>query len=265
MDFALILFICVAVTGVIWLLDTLWRLLTKNYIGVGGPSQSKARWIIDYARAFFPILLIVFLLRSFVIEPFRIPSGSMLPTLQNGDFILVNKYRYGLRIPLTNAVAFEIGSPQRGDVMVFQYPHDESVNFIKRVVGLPGDNVIYDNKQLVINGEPIAQQIVDESSLVTPQQRSIPVAVLHENLGEAPHLIQINEEKSTRTDFRMNFTVPPDHYFVLGDNRDYSNDSRFWGFVPDDNIIGQAFLIWFSWDVAGGSGINWNRIAEAIE
>ncbi len=267
MDFALILLLGVLVTGTVWLIDSIWRLITRTFFNVSALPRSRGRWIIEYARAFFPVLLVVFVLRSFVVEPFRIPSGSMLPTLQNGDFILVNKYQYGIRLPVVNRKAFEVNSPERGDVMVFRFPHDEKVNFIKRVVGLPGDKVIYDNKKLYINGSAIEQTVVGDSVLQPSGSNSqtVPVSVRREELGGDPHQIQVNEQKRTRTDYQMDFTVPEQHYFVLGDNRDYSNDSRFWGFVPEENIIGKAFLIWFSWDASGGDGVNWSRIAEAIE
>ncbi len=264
MDFALILLICVAVTGAVWFLDTLWRLITRKIVVSNSNKPARGRWIVEYARAFFPILLIVFVLRSFVVEPFRIPSGSMLPTLQNGDFILVNKYRYGIRVPLTNDKILEIENPDRGDVMVFKYPHDASVNFIKRVVGLPGDKIIYDKKKLYINGEEIEQEFIEETVVRPSANRAITVSVLSESLGENMHRVQIDEVKRKRTDYEMDFTVPENHYFVLGDNRDYSNDSRFWGFVPDENVIGKAFLIWFSWNSAE-KDVNWSRIAEAIE
>ena len=164
MDFELVLAIAVSVTGFIWLVDMFWRWFKKRFLAVrpGGVERPAHRWIIEYARAFFPVLLIVFLLRSVAVEPFRIPSGSMLPTLQVGDFILVNKYQYGIRLPVVNKKLIEVGSPDYGDVMVFRFPHDENVNFIKRVVGLPGDSVEYRDKTISINGQEIAQDVIGE-------------------------------------------------------------------------------------------------------
>ncbi len=264
-DFSFILVIAVAVTGVIWLFDTIWRLLKKHVITVRHESGTRSRfyWIVEYARVFFPVLLIVFVLRSFIIEPFRIPSGSMLPTLEIGDFILVNKYEYGIRLPVLNKKIYEIGAPDYGDVMVFRYPHDESINFIKRVVGLPGDSVLYENKQVTVNGTIVAQDIEGEYLINSGANRKTQARMLNETFvnGESHQILQ-DENRDSRT---LVFRVPENSYFVLGDNRDYSNDSRFWGFVPEKNIIGRAFFIWFSWDSVGNTGVNWNRIAAAIE
>lgn len=264
MDFALVLAIAVSVTGLIWLLDLIWRKVIRNLIFVSSDGGRKTGyWVIEYARAFFPVLLIVFALRSFVVEPFRIPSGSMLPTLQIGDFILVNKFKYGIRLPIIDDKIIELGSPEYGDVMVFKYPHDRAVNFIKRVVGLPGDTVAYTDKKLYINGDEVAQDVTGTYVVVTNASRRNETTRLNESFhsGES-HSILIDENRWTSN---MEFTVPEGHYFVMGDNRDYSNDSRFWGFVPDENLIGKAFFIWFSWDSIGGNGVNWSRIAAAIE
>ena len=265
MDFELVLAIAVSVTGFIWLVDMFWRWFKKRFLAVrpGGVERPAHRWIIEYARAFFPVLLIVFLLRSVAVEPFRIPSGSMLPTLQVGDFILVNKYQYGIRLPVVNMKLIEVGSPDYGDVMVFRFPHDENVNFIKRVVGLPGDSVEYRDKTISINGQEIAQDVVGEYWINPESNRKIQTQLFSESFGsEEQHKILIDEKRGART---LVFNVPEDTFFVLGDNRDYSNDSRFWGFVPEANLIGRAFFIWFSWDSAGGDGVNWSRIAASIE
>ena len=263
MDFALILAIAVLVTGSIWLLDIIWRFLKRKIFRYNTDLPSKRNWVIEYARAFFPVLLIVFFLRSFVIEPFRIPSGSMLPTLQIGDFILVNKFHYGIRLPVLNNKVIDLNSPDYGDVMVFRFPHDEKVNFIKRVVGLPGDSVIYKDKFLQVNGKKIAQIDVGDYWVEPTANRRIQTRHITESFDEAEsHSILIDDKRVSRN---LTFIVPENTYFVLGDNRDYSNDSRFWGFVPEENVIGEAFLIWFSWDTKGGKGINWSRIANAIE
>ncbi len=264
-DFSFILVLAVSITGAIWLIDTFWRFARKHVMTSANGSESSGRlsWIVEYARVFFPVLLIVFVLRSFVVEPFRIPSGSMLPTLEIGDFILVNKYEYGIRLPVINKKVFDIDEPDYGDVMVFRFPHDNAVNFIKRVVGLPGDSIVYENKQITINGTVVAQNVEGDYVIDSGSNRKIQSRLLNESFvnGES-HQILHNERRSTRT---LVFKVPEDSYFVLGDNRDYSNDSRFWGFVPEENIIGRAFFIWFSWDSSGDTGVNWNRIAAAIE
>ena len=264
MDYSLALVLAILLTGGIWFLDVLWRLFKRNVLvdrHEVRPS-SKRHWIIDYARAFFPVLLIVFLLRSFVIEPFRIPSGSMLPTLQIGDYILVNKYQYGIRIPVANDKFIEIGSPKFGDVMVFRYPQDESVNFIKRVIGLPGDTVHYIDKTLYINDQEVRQSDLEEYWINPKKGRKIQTALKQEEFADETHQILIDNKKTSRN---LKITVPENTYFVMGDNRDYSNDSRYWGFVPEELIIGKAFFIWFSWDFSSGDGINWSRIAAAIE
>lgn len=219
-------------------------------------SILRQPWWLEYTAGIFPVILIVFLFRSFLFEPFRIPSGSMLPTLHIGDFILVNKYEYGLRLPVSNTKIVPLGSPERGDVVVFRYPKDESIDYIKRVVGVPGDTVEYRNKVLYINGQEQKlshpQDFFDESTMVTLRQQT-------EQLGSVAHMIAwddrrpsaVYEPAVTRRNntcvynaqgFRC--TVPEGQYFVLGDNRDNSEDSRYWGLVPDENLVGRAVFIW---------------------
>jgi len=270
MDFALMLFVALLVTGGISLWDRMARRLreggTMKVEGGEGSgavaARTSERWIVEYSKAFFPVILIVFLLRSFIVEPFRIPSGSMLPSLHIGDFILVNKFGYGLRLPILNKKIVSISLPERGDVMVFRFPQDESVNYIKRVVGLPGDAVEYRDKHLYINGEPVPIVDLDDYAFEESGKRQIIANRLMETLGGVEHQVLID---TTKRSTNMRFSVPPDHYFVMGDNRDYSNDSRYWGFVPETNVVGNAFFIWFSWDVANGGGIVWNRIGNLIE
>ena len=265
MDFSLILFIALLVTGGIWLLDKLFRRQTTMEVAhmeAGEVAAArKEPWVVEYAKAFFPVILLVFVLRSFVVEPFRIPSGSMLPSLQVGDFILVNKFGYGIRLPIIHRKIFEVSLPDRGDVMVFRFPHDESINFIKRVVGLPGDKVDYRDKKLYVNGELMPQENMGTYAFDEAGKRHIIANRYVETLGDRKHDILMDTGKRTS---RMSFTVPEGHYFVMGDNRDYSNDSRFWGFVPEPNIIGRAFFIWFSWDVSSGGGVDWGRIGNTI-
>ncbi|MBI3898610.1 MAG: signal peptidase I [Gammaproteobacteria bacterium] len=255
MDFSLVLFVLVCATGLIWGLDRFaWAGARARAAKAAAQSDgddaarraaAKEPLYVEYARAFFPVILIVFLLRSFVVEPFRIPSGSMLPSLHIGDFILVNKFSYGLRLPVINKKIIPVGDPQRGDVIVFRFPGDESVNYIKRVIGLPGDRVVYEGKKIYVNGrlmpyEPIGQYTVQQND--EPQYSAVRNL---EKLDGVEHEILL----SSRVDLTPPpFVVPAGHYFVMGDNRDHSNDSRYWGYVPQENLVGKAFLIWFSCD-----------------
>lgn len=259
MSFALILFLLLVVTGVMVLADRL-------YFARRRPAGAKEPWWIEYPKSFFPVILIVFVLRSFIVEPFRIPSGSMIPTLQVGDFILVNKYTYGIRLPIVNRKIIDINEPARGDVMVFRYPDDPSFDYIKRVVGLPGDRVAYINKRLSINGVPVpvkpAQDYLHRERLSYSSQYI-------ESLGDAQYSV-LNDKDAPASvpfvkqfPFRNNCTynadgfvcnVPAGHYFLMGDNRDNSSDSRVWGFVPERNIVGKAFFIWFNFSDLGRIG-----------
>ena len=255
MDFALILVIATGVTGVIWALDLL--ILRRRR----AEDESRGEPIIvEYARAFFPILLFVLVLRSFLYEPFRIPSGSMTPTLLEGDFIFVNKFVYGLRLPVVNTKLVEIGEPERGDVMVFKLPSDAGTNYIKRVVGLPGDVVEYRNKQLRINGEPVPLKLLGDYE--GPGQSGAGIAI--ERLGGAEHeLLMIHGRQSPEG----TFVVPQGHFFMMGDNRDNSRDSRFQGvgFIPEDRLVGKAVRIWMNWRLPSEGGPLWRRIGSKIE
>ena len=248
------LFVATLVCGITLVL---WRYLVSEET-----RSQQEPWYVDYARSFFPVLLIVFLLRSFLVEPFRIPSGSMLPSLHVGDFILVNKFAYGVRLPIVHTKLAGTDTPQRGEVLVFRWPGDNTTNYIKRVVGLPGDSVEYRNKRIFINGKPVPVAPLD-SHYEFQTSRGLPVAAveLEEELGGIQHSILINPAAPARPARRV---VPEGHYFVMGDNRDHSNDSRAWGFVPDANVVGKAFFIWFSWDVANGGGVAFNRIGDSI-
>ena len=251
MNFALILFVLLLVTGAVAALDRLY-LAKRRAAGVKEP------WWIEYPKSFFPVILVVFLLRSFLVEPFKIPSGSMIPTLLVGDFILVNKYTYGVRLPILNTKIVELNRPARGDVMVFRYPEDPSLDYIKRVVGLPGDKVTYREKRLWINGQEVPRKPDGEYQYL---ERNTFARQFIETLGQTRHRILLEEDAPVVPPFVKQFpfrencsynsegltcTVPPDHYFVMGDNRDNSSDSRVWGFVPDANIVGKAFFIWFN-------------------
>jgi len=218
------------------------------------------RWLNKQGKSFLPILLIVLLLRSFLAEPFRIPSGSMLPTLLIGDYILVNKYEYGIRLPITKTKIFNISEPKRGDVIVFRYPGNEDINFIKRVIGIPGDKIKYYNKQLYVNGV-----IYKKSKQETHEYLSVfgrqELEIFTENDNQKIYNI-LNDNMSPVNDDE--FFVPENKYFVMGDNRDHSSDSRYWGFVPEKNLVGEAFLIWMNFDSKNFS-MKYNRIGNLIK
>ena len=239
-DFSLVLVILVTICGVIWLIDHFLFAKARN---TSGATEEPV--VVEYAKSFFPVLFVVLMLRSFVIEPFQIPSGSMIPTLEVGDFILVNKYHYGLRLPVVGTKIMENNSPQRGEVMVFIPPHDPRY-FIKRVVGLPGDRIDYENKILRINGEQLEVDIVDEVMIETAVGMRSGI-LFNEQLGLVNHNAQIVTSDS-RGSSRTSWIVPPGHYFMMGDNRDNSADSRVWGPVPEENIVGKAIAVWMHKD-----------------
>ena len=252
MSFPAIMVTLVFVTGIIWLLDSIFWAPNRS-------KDAKESVIVEYARSFFPIILVVLVIRSFIAEPFRIPSGSMLPTLHVGDFILVNKFAYGIRLPVLNTKIIEVAEPQRGDVVVFRYPKNPDVDYIKRLVGLPGDKVGYFNKTIYINGEAIVQEPKQKSASllgIVPNNSELRV----ETLGEQTHELLIDPNRRL---IEGEMIVPAGEYFVMGDNRDNSNDSRFWGTVPEANLVGKAFFIWMSWDWNNG-GIVWERLGEKI-
>ena len=251
MNFALILFVLLIVTGIIWTVDVAF--LKKHRA-----ADAKDPWWVEYGASFFPVILAVFVLRSFIAEPFKIPSGSMIPTLQVGDFILVNKYTYGIRLPVINKKIISINQPQRGDVMVFRYPEDPSLDYIKRVVGVPGDKVAYQNKKLTVNGQALEVKQVEDylhpERLYYSKQFVEKAGAIEHNIlndSEVPPFIRDVAAFPYRDNCIYNnagviCTVPDGHYFMMGDNRDNSRDSRFWGFVPDENIVGRAFFVWFN-------------------
>jgi len=278
-DFALLLVVLTGVTGVIWLLDHLFlaggRKARAQALaqaeGSDAERQQRAQEalrepiLVEYARSFFPVILIVLLFRSFLAEPFKIPSGSMMPTLLVGDFILVNKFAYGLRLPVLGTKLVSIGEPKRGDVFVFRYPnpeHDprkEGLDYIKRVIGLPGDEITYRNKTLYVNGKEIPQADVGPFVGSGNEARRMAGAEIHEEmLPEVEH--QILQSSMLLPGREGSWRVPAGQYFAMGDNRDNSEDSRYWGFVPEQNVIGKAFVIWMNWD----GGIDFKRIGSLI-
>lgn len=284
-NFALILFVLMVVTGVIWFLDVFYLAKQRRARANAALAEYDARnaklaaegiksdtngraaleagilrqptWI-EYSGSFFPVIALVFVLRSFLYEPFKIPSTSMVPTLLVGDLILVNKYTYGIRLPVINKKVIEVNDPKRGDVMVFKYPEDPSLDYIKRVVGVPGDKITYKNKRLMVNGKALSYEslpdYLDDDRLSYSRQ-------LTENINGVAHRILNDEGAPTFTSNERNFpgqelcsfnggdfacTVPAGSYFMMGDNRDNSLDSRYWGFVPDQNIVGKAFFVWMN-------------------
>ncbi|PCJ32658.1 MAG: signal peptidase I [Gammaproteobacteria bacterium] len=243
----------VAITGFIWLIDII-------FLAPNRAVKSKEPIVIELAKSFFPIILIVLVIRSFVAEPFRIPSGSMLPTLHVGDFILVNKFAYGIRLPVLNTKIISTGEPERGDVVVFRYPENPSVDYIKRVVGLPGDTVGYFAKNIYINGTLVSSEAKQKTADLLG---IVPIGheLRTETLGEHKHDYLIDP---TRRLVEGEFVIPEGEYFMMGDNRDNSNDSRYWGTVPEENLVGAAFFIWMSWDWNAG-GIVWNRLGSHID
>jgi signal peptidase I len=286
-NFALLLFLATVVTGVYWLAERLYFLpqrkraaellqvsvtqrrseLSSQGLRTDEVDLDKARnslllqpWWLDWTAGLFPVIVVVFVLRSFLFEPFKIPSGSMIPTLMINDLILVNKFHYGVRLPVLNTKIFDNHSPERGDVMVFRYPPKPSLDYIKRVVGLPGDDVAYLNKKLSVNGKPLDKtalpEFFDEDALrYTKQYQEVAAdgqrkyRILNED--DRPSFVQATEDFPFRENCRYSSEgvvckVPPGHYFMMGDNRDNSLDSRFWGFVPEKNIVGKAFFVWMN-------------------
>lgn len=267
MTFALILFSLLILTGAIWLLD-------RYRLGAKRPAGSSEPWWVEYSKSFFPVILVVFFLRSFLVEPFKIPSGSMIPTLHVGDFILVNRFTYGLRLPIVNKKFVEINQPQRGDVMVFHFPNDPSVDYIKRIVGLPGDTLVYREKRLTINGVEQKLQRDGDYNYVESGLSFVHTEQHSENLSGRVHPVLLNPEKPllnlegveqfphrdqcSYSSEEIRCTVPAGHYFMMGDNRDNSRDSRYWGFVPDEMIVGKAFFIWMNFGELNRIGLSIN-------
>ena len=265
MNFALILLVLVIISGIEWAADKLHFAPQRRAAGI----DRMPLWL-EYSASFFPVICAVFVLRSFLVEPFKIPSGSMIPTLQIGDFILVNKFTYGIRLPVINKKIIDLGSPKRGDVVVFRYPRDESVDYIKRIVGVPGDVIEYYDKRLKINGQPLEYSGGD--SYLDPENMRYAKRYTEKfptDLGGVQHDILNDPDRTagvylTERYPGMEFCqyqnsgltckVPEGHYFAMGDNRDNSADSRYWGFVPDANLVGRAFFVWLNLGSLGRIG-----------
>ena len=263
-DFSFILTVATLITGVIWAMDTwLWKpQRVQAAVAAGGTAeQAREPVVVEYARSFFPVILIVLLIRSFLFEPFRIPSDSMMPTLLDGDFIFVNKFAYGLRLPVLNSKIVSVGEPKRGDVIVFRLPSDPSVNYIKRLVGLPGDHISVRSDRLYINGQLMPVQL--KGPYMGPRNTDAQADAIEaiEDLDGVEHRVLYIPGRGP-ADYDAG--VPAGHYFFMGDNRDNSQDSRFdrVGFVPEGNLVGKAVRIWLNWDLPGAP--IWNRIGNPI-
>ena len=263
-DFSALLVLLTFVSGVIWLIDSLFFAKKRNleHEAVKDEKEElKLPLIVEYAKSFFPVFFIVLILRSFIFEPFKIPSGSMMPTLLIGDFILVNKFDYGIRLPVIHSKIIENKTPERGDIVVFRYPVDGKTPFIKRIIGLPGDKVVYYNKTIFINDIAVEQELNGRYIASGSGSMMDGASLRKEDLLGLEHDILISPTRGSK---ELETIVPEGHYFVLGDNRDNSKDSRYWGFVPDENLVGRAFMIWMNWDGKNG-GIEFDRIGTMIK
>lgn len=275
LDFPMLLVILTFATGLIWALDAVvWAPRRRAHVaGLRAASEpaseevlekaGKEPSLVELSRSFFPIILIVLLVRSFVVEPFRIPSGSMMPTLLVGDFILVNKFAYGLRLPVLNTKILDTGKPERGEVFVFRYPENPDMDYIKRVIGVPGDHIAYRNKVLYINGQQARQNYLGTYVGEGGGQSMTGARRLREDLLGVEHDILVMPGRNVfGGDFE--FVVPEGQYFAMGDNRDNSRDSRAWGTVPEENLVGKAFFIWMSWDWNKDYFVSWDRLGDSI-
>jgi len=256
-DFSFVLVALALFTGLVWGIDH-WIFAPRR----AARGQTKEPVLVDYSRSFFPVIVIVLLLRSFLYEPFRIPSDSMMPTLVQGDFIFVNKWRYGLRLPVANREVLSIGAPARGDVVVFRKPSDPSLVLIKRLVGLPGDTIRVVGSQVYVNGAPFR---IDPGELYSgPKNEQYPFSrVGEEQFDGVKHAVMLDP---VRPGMDGEWRVPVGHFFMMGDNRNNSRDSRFpdVGFVPRENLIGRAEAIWLSFNPGPGSILLWERMATGI-
>lgn len=252
--------------GFIWALDALVlkpRRQGAFEAGAAGDDAPKEPALVEFSRSFFPIVLVVLLIRSFAYEPFRIPSSSMMPTLRVGDFIFVSKFSYGLRLPVLNTKILSLGEPERGDVAVFRLPSDPSTNYIKRIVGVPGDVVSLRDKRLWINGEPAPLEDTGESVEIECGGFWFSARRLTETIGDGSHSIFLGAQRDRSSPF-LDRPVPEGQYLVMGDNRDCSRDGRIIGYIPEDHLVGRAVRIWMNWDAESRRPL-WNRIGDRIE
>ncbi len=268
-NFTLLLVLVTAISGILYLIEIFYYAKRRKRreravlkAGGAGISHLKPRlpMFMDYIRSLFPLLLAVLIIRSFIIQPFHVPSGSLEPTIKPGDFIAVNQFAYGLRLPITHTKIFPMGEPQRGDLAVFRWPSNTHIDFVKRVIGLPGDHLQYKDKTLYVNDQ-IAGLIPKGKAYDIEPHADIPVYRFQENLLGVKHDILLRSKGGEGKDFDI--IVPPDMYFVMGDNRDDSDDSRTWGFVPEKDLVGKAFGVWMSWD-SQRNRVRWQRIGTVI-
>jgi signal peptidase I len=255
LDFPLLLTLFVIITGLITLADTVFLAKRRK-------EDTKLPYAVEFSRSFFPALLLVWIIRSFIIQPYRVPTGSLEPTILPGDFIAVKQFSYGLRLPVINLKIVRISEPHRGDIALFHWPVDPKKLFVKRVIGLPGDHITYQDKLLTINGKPMTQGFLGKAKDIEQDGMTSEVDQKIEDLNGIKHRIFV--KPNTRDLVDIDIVVPEGHYFMMGDNRDDSDDSRSWGFVPENLLIGQAFGIWMSWD-SQNHQIRWNRIGRVIK
>lgn len=260
-DFPLILLSVVLFSGVVVLIDFLFCIFNKESF----LEKKKRPFVIEYARAFFPVLLLVFCIRTFLIQPYRVPTSSLAPTVLPGDFILVNQYHYGIRFPVWDKKLISIGEPKRGQIALFYYPVDHDLTFVKRVVGLPGDRISYINKTLYINGVKQPKKYIGDVTRLNDFGQLVTYQEYQEDLNGVKH--EIFERSDVPGVNFYNITVPKNEYFMMGDNRDESDDSRYWGFVPDHDLLGHALFVWLSWNNNAAhwyDSVRWNRFGNKL-
>ena len=258
-DFPFILTSLVLLSGIISLADILFLAKRRAIAG------KKMSWLVEYSRSFFFVLLLVWIIRSFIFQPYRVPTGSLEPTILPGDFIAVSQFSYGLRLPVIHAEILDISKTKTGQIVLFRWPVDPKILFVKRVIGVPGDHIVYKNKTLYINGKEMKQTYISEGADIEPGEEPQIVTIKQEDLNGVKHLIQLAVKGGETENFDI--AVPKDMYFMMGDNRDDSDDSRMWGFVPENNLVGKAFGIWMSWDSEAKWGIHkirWLRIGRGF-
>ncbi len=261
-DFPLILLLLTVFTGVVTIGDLIWERCTVQK----RPSGAKLPMLLEYCRDFFPIFLIVLVIRSFVISPYQVPTGSLEPTIIPGDLILCNQFAYGVNFPVWHKRLFEVGKPEHGQIAMFRYPVNEKVNFIKRVIGIPGDKISYINKVFYVNGKKMPQHYVGKMYDQDPSFANNPLQldIYEETFFGVKHRILVNPDRPAENFY--NLVVPKGQYFMIGDNRDNSDDSRSWGFVPERNFIGKGMLVWMSWDKLAdwSKKVRFNRIGTQL-
>lgn len=255
-EFLNILFLCAVFAGMIILVDVIWRHYKRQHV-----RRGKQPIIIDYARSFFPVLLFVVIIRSFLFQPYRVPTGSLEPTVIPGDFIFVSQYNYGLNIPLWNKTIVPMDKPQRGQIALFRWPVNPTITFVKRVIGVPGDHISYIDKTLYINGQEMTKTFFKNTIELGSRSGKEKAQEYEENLAGIKHHILINPNRPSQNFY--NLVIPKGQYFMMGDNRDDSDDSRMWGFVPMDHFIGKALWVWMNWD-SRKYQIHWNRIGTRL-